>query len=108
MCKLGFGTMRLPVDVQGNIDNKLLMQMIDIYISNGFTYFYTAYGYMGQRSETALKECLVERYSRDTLFDILRALRTEIIREEKAPQIYKQEEALYNQVKLAEYSQSFC
>lgn len=65
MCKLGFGTMRLPVDVQGNINNKLLMQMIDIYISNGFTYFDTAYGYMGQRSETALKECLVDRYSRD-------------------------------------------
>lgn len=65
MCKLGFGTMRLPVNIHGNIDTILLKKMIDIYINSGFTYFDTAYGYMGQRSETALKECLVERYSRD-------------------------------------------
>lgn len=65
MCKLGFGTMRLPVDIHGNIDAILLKKTIDIYINSGFTYFDTAYGYMGLRSETALKECLVERYSRD-------------------------------------------
>lgn len=65
MCKLGFGTMRLPVDRQGNINNELFKQMIDAYISNGFKYFDTAFGYMEQRAEKALNECLVKRYRRD-------------------------------------------
>lgn len=65
MCELGFGTMRLPINEKGNIDNELLKKMIDVYIDNNFAYFDTAYGYMGQRAETALKECLVKRYDRN-------------------------------------------
>ena len=49
MKKIGLGTMRLPVDLQGNIDEKLLCDMIDLFIENGFSYFDTAYGYMGKR-----------------------------------------------------------
>lgn len=50
MKKFGFGTMRLPVDLHGNIDEKLLCDMIDLFIKNGFSYFDTAYGYMGKKS----------------------------------------------------------
>ncbi len=65
MGKLGFGTMRLPVDVNGNIDDTLFSKMIDLYIENGFSYFDTAFGYMGQQSEVAIKQNLTSRYPRD-------------------------------------------
>lgn len=45
--KLGFGTMRLPVDENEDINYELIGQMVDIFVRNGFTYFDTAYGYMG-------------------------------------------------------------
>lgn len=57
--------MRLPVDNNGNIDLKLFSNMIDLYITSGFAYFDTAYGYMKKRSEESLRICLTERYPRD-------------------------------------------
>lgn len=63
--KLGFGTMRLPVDENEDINYELIGQMVDIFVRNGFTYFDTAYGYMGGRAEIALRKCLVERYKRE-------------------------------------------
>ena len=36
-----------------------------LFLENGFNYFDTAHGYLGGKSETALKECLTSRYSRD-------------------------------------------
>ena len=65
--KLGFGLMRLPLTEEGNpesIDKAELNRMVDTFIENGFTYFDTAYMYHNFKSETVIKECLVDRYDR--------------------------------------------
>ncbi|MFQ6791341.1 MAG: aldo/keto reductase [Thomasclavelia sp.] len=61
--KLGFGLMRLPKDVQGNIDLNQVQYMVDSYMKAGFNYFDTAYVYGG--SEAAMKATLVDKYPRD-------------------------------------------
>lgn len=60
----GFGCMRLPMK-NNDVDLIEFSAMIDIFIENGFNYFDTAHGYVGGKSETALRECLVKRYTRD-------------------------------------------
>ena len=60
----GFGCMRLPM-LNGEVDIEQTKQMVDNFIERGFNYFDTAHGYIGGRSETALKACLTSRYSRD-------------------------------------------
>ena len=68
--KLGFGLMRLPK--KGfNIDVEHTKKMVDMFMEAGFTYFDTAYVYLG--SEAAAKKALVERYPREkyTLADKL-------------------------------------
>lgn len=61
----GFGCMRLPMD--GNeVDIEETKRMVDCFLSNGFNYFDTAHGYIGGKSELALKECLTSRYPRNT------------------------------------------
>ena len=61
--KLGFGLMRLPK--RGAVINvKETSKMVDMFLENGFTYFDTAYVYVG--SETATRQALVERYPRDS------------------------------------------
>lgn len=40
--------------------------MIDTFMENGFNYFDTAHGYVGGKSETSLRECLVKRYPRES------------------------------------------
>ena len=68
--KLGFGCMRLPV-VDGDmerIDDELFCKMIDSFMEQGFTYFDTAYPYHNQKSEGAVKRCLVERYPREKFY----------------------------------------
>lgn len=65
--KLGFGCMRLPV-ANGNseeIDDVVFSRMIDRYMEQGFVYFDTAYPYHNQKSEEAVRRCLVERYDRE-------------------------------------------
>ena len=62
--KLGFGLMRLPV-IDGQIDAKQTMEMVDIFLGNGFTYFDTAYGYFEGKSEEMAKTAIVDRYPRD-------------------------------------------
>ncbi len=65
--KLGFGLMRLPrVDGDANkpIDIEQTKEMVDLFLSSGFYYFDTAYGYPG--SEAAIKEALVERHPRES------------------------------------------
>jgi predicted aldo/keto reductase-like oxidoreductase len=64
--KLGFGLMRLPVMPNGEIDMALTQKMVDLYMENGFSYFDTAYVYMGGKSEVAARELLVNRYPRDS------------------------------------------
>ena len=66
--KLGFGFMRLPLtnpQDQTSIDYKTLNQMVDLFLERGFTYFDTAWMYMGYESEVALRKSLVERHPRN-------------------------------------------
>ena len=62
--KLGFGLMRLPIK-DDKIDMEQLKKMVDLFLSQGFYYFDTAYGYHNGESEVAIKEALVDRYPRD-------------------------------------------
>ena len=63
--KLGFGLMRLPM-LNGKVDIEQTKQMVDLFMSKGFSYFDTAYGYINGASEAAIKEALVDRYPRET------------------------------------------
>lgn len=63
--KLGFGFMRLPM-IGEEIDIKSCEQMVDTFLENGFTYFDTAYIYVNQEAEGALKKVLVERHPRES------------------------------------------
>ncbi len=66
--KLGFGTMRLPLtdpNNAGSVDIERFKEMVDAYLSSGFTYFDTAWPYCGEQSECAVRAALVERYPRD-------------------------------------------
>lgn len=67
MKKFGFGCMRFPLlDKEKNeVDLSQTTQMIDRFLAAGFTYFDTAHGYLDGHSETALRQCLTERYPRD-------------------------------------------
>lgn len=69
MKKLGFGCMRLPM-IQGKeeleVDYEQFNQMIDAFFEAGFCYFDTAHGYIGGQSETAIRDCLVKRYPRES------------------------------------------
>ena len=60
----GFGCMRLPMK-DGEVDTEQTCRMVDAFLENGFNYFDTAHGYLGGKSETALKTCLTSRYPRD-------------------------------------------
>lgn len=61
--KLGFGLMRLPRKGPV-IDAKETSRMVDLFLENGFTYFDTAFVYVG--SEAATKKALTDRYPRDS------------------------------------------
>ncbi|MFI3326122.1 MAG: aldo/keto reductase [Clostridia bacterium] len=63
--KLGFGLMRLPM-LEDEVDLEQTKEMVDIFMENGFTYFDTAYGYLGGKSELAVKPAIVERYPRES------------------------------------------
>ncbi len=60
----GFGFMRLPMK-DGEVDYDETIRMVDAFMGNGFNYFDTAHGYLGGKSEIALRECLVKRYPRE-------------------------------------------
>lgn len=61
----GFGCMRLPMN-GSEVDYDEFSKMIDTFMENGFNYFDTAHGYVGGKSETALRECLVKHYPRES------------------------------------------
>ncbi len=63
--KLGFGLMRLPMNGDA-IDMEQTKKMVDLFMEKGFTYFDTAYVYIGGKSEVALKEAVVDRYPRES------------------------------------------
>jgi hypothetical protein len=60
----GFGCMRLPMK-DGEVNYEEMNKMVDLFLEAGFNYFDTAHGYLGGKSETALKECLTKRYPRE-------------------------------------------
>ena len=62
--KLGFGLMRLPM-IGDEVDIEQFKQMADRFLEEGFTYFDTAYGYIGGKSEKAVKAALVDRHPRE-------------------------------------------
>ena len=63
--KLGFGLMRLPM-MGEDVDIEQTKKMVDYFMENGFTYFDTAYVYIGGKSECVLKEAVVDRYPRES------------------------------------------
>ena len=60
----GFGCMRLPMNGD-QVDIAETTRMVDEFPAQGFNYFDTAHGYIGGKSELALKECLTSRYPRE-------------------------------------------
>ena len=60
----GFGCMRLPMNGD-QVDIAETTRMVDEFLAQGFNYFDTAHGYIGAKSELALKECLTSRYPRE-------------------------------------------
>lgn len=62
---LGFGCMRLPMNGE-EVDYEEFNKMIDAYMEAGFNYFDTAHNYISGKSETAIRECLVKRYPRES------------------------------------------
>ena len=62
------GCMRLPVidNEFSNVDKDAVSEMFDYFIANGFSYVDTAWFYHNENSERAIKECLVERYPRES------------------------------------------
>lgn len=61
----GFGCMRLPMAGE-EVDTAEFQRMVDAFMENGFNYFDTAHVYLDGKSETALRECLVSRYPRES------------------------------------------
>lgn len=62
---LGFGCMRLPM-IGDEVDIPQFCKMVDRYMEAGFNYFDTAHGYIGGKSETAIREGLTSRYPRES------------------------------------------
>ncbi len=62
---LGFGCMRLKMNGD-EVDKAEFSAMIDEYMASGFNYFDTAHGYIDGKSETAIRDCLVSRYDRES------------------------------------------
>ncbi len=61
----GFGCMRLHM-INGEVDYTEMCKMVDTFLERGFNYFDTAHGYLGGKSETALRDCLAKRYPRES------------------------------------------
>lgn len=69
MNKTGFGFLRLPLldnTDETSIDYETLLPMVDRFLQMGGTYFDTAYTYLGEKSEEALRKALVERHPRES------------------------------------------
>ncbi len=64
---LGFGTMRLPTDATGAIDEAQVAQMTEFALRHGVNYFDTAYPYHGGESERVMGRVL-KNYPRDSFY----------------------------------------
>lgn len=68
MIDFGFGMMRLPIKDENDetsVDMVELNKMVDTYLGSGFNYFDLGFDYHLGRCETAFKESVVDRYSRE-------------------------------------------
>jgi predicted aldo/keto reductase-like oxidoreductase len=63
--KLGFGFMRIPM-IGDEVDIEQTKEMVDLFMSKGFSYFDTSRVYLGGKSEEAMKVTLVDRYPRES------------------------------------------
>ena len=63
--KLAFGTMRLPLDKDGNVDQEQVNAMTDHAMEHGVNYYDTAYPYHDGMSEIAIGKALA-KYPRDS------------------------------------------
>lgn len=64
---LGFGCMRFPLDAQGEIDEAAAQAMIDRAMAEGVTYYDTAWGYHGGKSEPFVGRAL-QKYDRSSFY----------------------------------------
>lgn len=67
LSQLGFGTMRLPLTSEENVDEEKTQQLIDYAMENGINYFDTAYPYCQGQSEIAVGKALA-KYPRDSFY----------------------------------------
>lgn len=63
--RFGFGCMRLKMKNAEEVDTAEFCRMIDEFLAAGFNYFDTAHGYIGGKSETAIRDCLSTRHARE-------------------------------------------
>ncbi len=64
---LGFGTMRLPVLENGQIDTAQTQEMVDYAMAHGVNYYDTAWPYMQNKSETVVGACL-KKHPRESFY----------------------------------------
>ena len=77
----GFGCMRLPMDGE-KVDYTEFCKMVDLFMAEGFNYFDTARVYIGGQSETAIRDCIVKRYPRES-FILTNKLSTSLFNREE-------------------------
>ena len=63
--RFGFGCMRLPM-IGKDVDLPQYCEMVDAFLDAGFNYFDTAHGYIGGKSELAIREGLSKRHPRES------------------------------------------
>ena len=84
MAKLGFGMMRLPLLDENDftkVDKEQVIKMVDACMDAGINHFDTAFVYHEGVGEKTFKECVVDRYPRES-FKISTKLPLFIITEE--------------------------
>jgi len=65
--KLGFGTMRLPINEDNTINQNQVEQMVELALHNGVNYFDTAWPYHEGKSEISIGKAL-SKYPRDSYY----------------------------------------
>jgi predicted aldo/keto reductase-like oxidoreductase len=63
--KLGFGFMRLPM-IGNEVDIEQTKEMVDLFMSGGFSYFDSSWAYIDGKSEAAMKTAIIDRYPRES------------------------------------------
>lgn len=67
LAPLGFGVMRLPINVDGTFPEDVHKLLATAY-EQGINYFDTAYPYLGGHSEELIRDALVKNYPRDSFY----------------------------------------